>query len=84
MLSAQIMRQAQRAMEKKILFKISTTIDQTRSKSKRLPHRFIHNIVEQNKIVCPWLTYDKVLNYNQAMAKRRQTVPVKRWVIAAF
>ena len=64
----------QKAMEKNVLQELSSRIDSTRiaNSNKRLPHRFVHNMIDEIKTACPWVTYDKLMNYNRYQAKKNK------------
>ena len=61
-------------MENNVLQELSSRIDCTRNEnaSKQLPHGFANNMIDETKLVCPWLTYNKLMNYNQYQAKKNK------------
>ena len=62
-----VIKQRQKVMEKEILHNISTKVNSARKAHKnRLPHKYVENVVNETKLLCPWLTYNKVINYNRA------------------
>ena len=66
-------KQRQKVMEKDILHNISTQINDIRKTNKnRLPHKFVENMIDKTIGLCPWLTYNKVINYNRKHDVPRQ------------
>ena len=64
-------------MEKKIPHDLSSRIDnQRKTNNNRLPHHFFQTIPAKTKLVCPWLTYNKLMNYNCAQAKKNKPATV--------
>ena len=66
--------QGQKAIENNVLQELSSRIDCTRNDTanKRLPHGFVNNMIDETKLVCPWLTYNKLMNYNRYQAKKNK------------
>ena len=60
-------KQRQKVMEKEIFHNISTKVNSARkANNNRLPHKYVENVVNETKLLCPWLTYNKVINYTRA------------------
>ena len=59
-------------MQKFILNELSIKIYNSRQQNinNRTPHGFVHNLVNETVVVCPWITYDKMMNFHPAHAKR--------------
>ena len=68
----QTVKRGEKAMQKSILTKLSINIDNSRQQhcNNRTPHGFVNNLVNKTVVVCPWITYDKMMNFHQAHAKR--------------
>ena len=67
----QTIKQGQKVMEKQILHDLSSRIDRQReTNNNRLPHHFVQSILSETRLVCPWLTYNKLINYQRAQAKK--------------
>ena len=68
----QTVKIGEKAMQKSILTKISINIDNARQQNgnNRTPHGFVHNLVNETEVVFPCITYDKMMNFHRAHAKR--------------
>ena len=66
--ASEINNRGKKAMETSFLRDLCAKIDEARlmSLTGRTPHNFIKNLVSETKIVCPWLTYDKIMNFHQS------------------
>ena len=72
----QTVKQGEKAMHKSILTKPSIKIDNERQRNGNniTPHGFVHNLVNEIVVVCPWITYDKMMNFHRAHAKRGSNI----------
>ena len=69
-------------MEDQILHDLSSKIDSARkANNNHLPHRYVQTMLSETDIVCPWLTYDKVINYNRAVKTKTVQVEANRCVL---
>ena len=65
-------KRSEKSIQKSILTKISINIDNARQRNgnNRNPHGFVHNLVNETVVVCPCITYNKMMNFHLAHAKR--------------
>ena len=68
----QTFKRGEKGMQKSILNKLSINIDNARQRNgnNRTPHGFVHNLVNETVVVCPCITYEKMMNFHQEHAKR--------------
>ena len=68
----QTVKRGEKAMKKSILTDLFIKIDNARQQNgnNRTPHGFLHNLVNETVVVCPWITYYKMMNFHRAHAKR--------------
>ena len=55
----QTVKRGEKAMQKPIMTKISIKIDNARQRNvnNRTPDGFVHDLVNETVVVCPWITY---------------------------
>ena len=68
----QTVKRGKKAMKKAILTDLSINIDNARqlNGNNRTPYGFVHNLVNETVVICPWITYYKMMNFHLAHAKR--------------
>ena len=61
----------EKAMQKSIMteFDEKLILAKKNNGNKRIPHMFVKKMIEDAKNVCPWLTYDKMMNFHRAQVK---------------
>ena len=69
----------QNTVETNIIHKLSSKIDCTQNSntSKRLLHGFVHNLINETKVLCPWLTCNKLMILNCYQAKKKKSNKVE-------
>ena len=72
----QTVKRGEKAMQKSILTELSIKIDNSIQKNgnNRNPHGFVHNLVNETVVLCPWIIYDKMMNFHRAHAKRGSNI----------
>ena len=66
--ASEINNRGKKAMETSVLPDLYAKIDEARltSRTGQTPHNFVRNLVNETAVVCPWLTYDKLMNFHRS------------------
>ena len=66
--ASEINNRGKKATETSVLRDLCANIVEERltSLTGQAPHNFIKNTVSETKVVCPWMTYDKMMNFHRS------------------